>query len=228
MNTINSVIFQVGSDQVITVLPEIVPIPSSQPGQKIALLQVDEQPYIFPKFAYLLNNDRFLEILPQETLNFNPGQSLIFSQPTGCGFTKIENQARLLMINGNHDNSFLFNLIHHLPISKKIEVSVLTTRPSYNYPEWVELITRSQLIDTSSWANRIFLEATQSNLDEVIQNIISNIGQVDQKKVEIFTQANYGCWGIGECGICSASIFNRNIHLCQQGPVLKLADYLRK
>jgi|GEM_PF-6544977 len=228
MNTIKSVILQVNAHQVIKLQSGAFPLPDFHPGQRISLLQVDEQPFFFPKFAHLLNNGKYLEILLQEPLNLKPGQSLILSRPAGVGFSDLGTSVRILMIIGDSDHSFLFNLIQQIPLSKNIEVSVLTTGPNYNYPEWVEMITTSQFIDTCTWANRVYLEASQSNLEEVIDYVFKNIDRKDQKKVEIFTQPNYACAGIGECGLCAINILNQKILLCQQGPVLKLAEFLRK
>lgn len=226
MKSIKSVIIQINSLQVITVHPEFFLIPNSHPGQRISLLQVDDQPFMIPKIAYVLNSGKNLEILPQEPLDLKPGQSLIISQPAGVGFTEFEKQVRILMLINELENSYLYNLIHQSPKSKQWELSVLTTGKNYNYPEWVELITKSQFKETCNWADRIYLEATQSNLDETIYKIMSTFAKQDQKKVEIFTQANYGCAGIGECGLCAVNILNKKILLCQQGPVIKLVEYL--
>jgi len=226
MKNINSVIIQINSLRVVTVHPGIFPFPDFHPGQRISLLQVDGQPFIIPKFAHLLHCGKVLEILPQEPLNLKPGQSLIISQPAGIGFTELGNQVRILMLISDLENSLLLNMIHQQSKTKQWEVSVLTTGQNHNFPETVELITKNQFIDTCNWADRIYLEATQSSLEETIYKIMNTIGKEDQKKVEIFTQANYGCAGIGECGLCAVNILNKKILLCQQGPVIKLVEYL--
>lgn len=228
MNHIKNIIMEVKTDRVLTIYPVSTSQTQSFSGQRIAIYKIDEKRLLIPQIAYVLGGAKYMDILIQNELELKPGQTLIASKPTGTGFTKLGNKNRVLINFENENSHFLSNYINYIAAYPKNEISVLVNKPNLYFPESVELITSNDFKDASSWAERIYYETSQTEFEETCEKFLGLLTIENSKKVELFVHARYGCAEVGECGLCSIKLLNKNLFLCQRGPVLKFSELINK
>lgn len=226
MNHIKSIITGTSAEGIIEVRRVDGDPIVATPGQRIQLLALDGFPFIKPAYAHILSYGASLSLHFPENEEIYPGQELLLNNPAGQGIKHLQGNNKFLIRPNGSNISFLSTFIHFFAQDPSNQISCLIDKDRRIFmPNSVELINEDEYAQSVEWADKILLETTADRLSDLIQTEISQLSKQDRRKVNVFVNAEYGCGGKGDCGLCvSQTADGRKLSMCEKGPLLTCLD----